>query len=136
MKEHGIAMNYMLLIYQKEEVADEPKGAFDACVKTCEGLVDRLDASGHYVAGGILQPTTTATSLRLREGRQLLTDGPFAETQEQLAGYLLIEATNLDEAISIAAQHPVARVGTVEIRPLREIPYLAPKTSENPVPES
>jgi hypothetical protein len=119
-------MNYLLLIYQEEESANEPKDLHSECVRSCEGLVDRLDASGHYVAGGILQPTSCATSVRVRDGRRLLTDGPFAETREQLAGYLLIDAADLDEALAIAVQHPVVRTGTVEIRPVREIPFLAP----------
>jgi hypothetical protein len=119
-------MNYMLLIYQDENAASEPKDIHNECVKTCEGLVDRLDASGQYIAGGILQPTACATSVRLRDGNRLLTDGPFAETREQLAGYLLVDAADLDEAIAIAVQHPIVRTGTVEIRPVREIPFLAP----------
>lgn len=122
-------MNYMLLIYQEENAASEPKDAYGECVRTCEGLVDRLEASGQYVAGGILQPTTCATSVRLRDGNRLLTDGPFAETREQLAGYLLINAADLDEALAIAVQHPVVRTGTVEIRPVKEIPFLTPPAS-------
>ncbi|MBC7807180.1 MAG: YciI family protein [Akkermansiaceae bacterium] len=117
-------MNYMLLIYQEEEAPGQTEDVHGECVKTCEGLVDRLWASGQYVAAGILQPTSHATSVRLRQGNRLVTDGPFAETHEQLAGYLLVEANDLDEAVAIAAQHPVAKTGTVEVRPLREIPFL------------
>ncbi|MES2461266.1 MAG: YciI family protein [Armatimonadota bacterium] len=116
-------MNYMLLIYQNEETPNATKIPDDGG-RPCEGLVERLEASGQYVAAGILQPTTCATSVRVRDGRRILTDGPFAETREQLAGYLLIDAANLDEALAIAAQHPVARTGTVEIRPVKEIPFL------------
>ena len=119
-------MNYMLLIYQEEASPEKTEDDHDACVKTCEGLVDRLWANGQYVSAGILQPTSTATSVRLRDGNPLVTDGPFAETHEQLAGYLMVEAKNLDEAITIAVQHPVAKTGTVEIRPVREIPFLTP----------
>ncbi len=121
-------MNYMLLIYQEEDASGQTEDVHGECVKTCEGLVDRLWVSGQYVAAGILQPTSCATSVRLRQNSRLVTDGPFAETREQLAGYLLVEAKNLDEAVEIAAQHPVARTGTVEIRPLREIPFLTSST--------
>lgn len=120
-------MNYMLLIYAEEKrlsaaLADESKAP------GCDGLVDRLAESGQYVAGGILKPTATATCLRLREGQRLITDGPFAETREALAGYVLVEAEDLDEALTIAAQHPVAMFGTVEIRPMLAIatPSTAP----------
>ena len=116
-------MDYMLLVYLDEM---SPLMQSDDAPKGCDGLAERLMESGHYVAGGILHPTTCATSLRVREGRNLVTDGPFAETREQLAGYLLLDARDLDEAISIASQHPVAKFGTIEIRPLREIPTLIP----------
>ncbi|AIE87915.1 YciI family protein [Fimbriimonas ginsengisoli] len=113
-------MNYMLLIYLDEQAPQMD----EAGAKKCGGLAERLGASGHWIAGGILQPTPTATSLRVRQGRRLVTDGPFAETREQLAGYMLIEAKDLDEALEIASQHPVAEFGTVEVRPLREIPVV------------
>jgi hypothetical protein len=100
--------------------------------KDCEGLAERLMESGHYLSGGILQPTSTATSVRLRGGQRLVTDGPFAETREQLAGYMLVEARDLDEALSIATQHPVAKVGTVEVRPLKDVAYLAPRKPPEP----
>jgi hypothetical protein len=125
-------MNYMLLIYQDENSTNQPKDADGQSVKTCDGLVDRLEASGQHVAAGILQPTTSATSVRLRDGNRLLTDGPFAETREQLAGYLLIDASDLDAAIAVAMQHPVVKTGTVEIRPVKEIPVPVP--SESTVP--
>jgi len=92
----------------------------------CEGLAERLIESGQFRAGGMLQPVSMATSVRMRDGRRQVTDGPFAETREQLAGYLMVEAKDLDEAIAIAAQHPVARMGTIEVRPLREVPGLQP----------
>ena len=108
-------MNYMLLIYTEEPPYD---GELSDVKPSCGGLVPRLQERGQYVASGILKPTGTATSLRIREGRRLVTDGPFAETREGLAGYLLVEAENLDEALKIAAEHPAATFGTVEIRPL------------------
>ena len=85
-------------------------------------LAQELNASGQYLAGAPLHPTSTATSVRVRDGKRLVTDGPFAETREQLGGYFLIDAKDLDEAIAIAARVPVARVGTVEVRPVREGP--------------
>jgi len=77
-----------------------------------------------YVAANPLHPTAMATSVRVRNGKRLVTDGPFAETREQLGGYFLIDAKNLDEAIAIAAKIPMARKGTVEVRPVIEIPGL------------
>ena len=116
-------MNYMLLVYMDDQVRFE---LGDTAPKGCDGLAERLMETGQFISGGILQPTTCATSVRLREGKCLVTDGPFAETREQLAGYLMVEANNLDEAIDIASQHPVAQIGTVEIRPLKEIPAVPP----------
>jgi hypothetical protein len=87
-------------------------------------LSQELHSSGHYRAASPLHPTPTATSVRVREGKRLVTDGPFAETREQLGGYFLIEAKDLDEAIGIAGRIPAARFGTVEIRPVMEIPGL------------
>ena len=116
-------MNYMLLVYLDEQKMQDMG---DKAPDGCDGLAERLMESGQYVAGGILQPTVTATSLQVRDGRRVVTDGPFAETHEQLAGYLLIEASHLDEALAIAAQHPIAHIGTIEVRPLREIPIVPP----------
>ena len=90
---------------------------------------DELDANGQYLAAAPLHPTSTATSVRVREDKRLVTDGPFAETREQLGGYFLIDAKNLDEAIDIAGRIPAGRWGTVEIRPVMEIsglPLLEP----------
>jgi len=115
-------MKYMLLIHDDEKgwaklSEDERKqiyaeyGQFGQSVKT----------SGHYLAGAQLQPTSMATSVRLRDGKRLVTDGPFAETREQLGGYYLIEAKDLDEAIGIAARIPSAKFGTIEVRPVVEM---------------
>ena len=89
-------------------------------------LAEQLTTSGQYLGGHPLHPTSSATSVRVRDGKRLLTDGPFAETREQLGGYMLIDVKDLDEAIAIAARGPVARVGTVEVRPVREGPPTAP----------
>ena len=115
-------MKYMLLVYLDEQVLSETERA-DCYVKSAQ-LTQDLNASGHYVAAGPLHPTSTATSVRLRDGKRLVTDGPFAETREQLGGYYIIEAANLDEAMGIAERIPVASVGTIEIRPVLEIPGL------------
>jgi hypothetical protein len=87
-------------------------------------LAEELTASGRYLGGAPLYPPSTATSVRVRDGKRLLTDGPFAETREHLGGYMLIDVANLDEAIAVAARAPAARVGTVEVRPVREGPPL------------
>jgi hypothetical protein len=114
-------MKYMLLIYDDEQRwksinESERQEIYSEYMKLSEQLV----SNGHYVAGSELQPISTATSVRVRDGKELVTDGPFAETHEQLGGYYLIEAKNLDEAISIAARIPSAKTGTIEVRPLME----------------
>lgn len=115
-------MKYMLLIYHDEQTLSDAER--EACYKESTELAHQLKSNGQYLAANPLQPATTATSVRLRGGRRLVTDGPFAETYEQLGGYFLVEAGNLDEAINIAAQIPMARKGTVEIRPVIEIAGL------------
>jgi hypothetical protein len=85
-------------------------------------LAEELTSTGRYLGGNPLHPTSMATTVRVRDGKQVLTDGPFAETREHLGGYMLIDVENLDEAIAIAARGPVARVGMVEVRPVREGP--------------
>ena len=114
-------MKYMLLIYQDEKSWNSLSDAEHQQIYEEYGaLVGQLQASGQFVSGSELQPITTATSLRIRDGKELITDGPFAETHEQLGGYFLIEAENLDEATKIAARIPSAKTGTIEIRPLAE----------------
>ncbi len=115
-------MRYMLLIYQNEQALDEMERA--ACYEESTALAQRLRVAGQYIAASPLQPTSTATSVRVRKGKPLVTDGPFAETREQLGGYFLVDAKDLDEAIAIAARIPMARKGTVEIRPVVEIAGL------------
>jgi hypothetical protein len=115
-------MKYMLLVYLGENaLSDAERGE---CYRDSAQLARELHASGNYVDASPLHPTSTATSVRVRDGKPLVTDGPFAETREQLGGYYLIDAKNLDEAISIAARIPPARVGTIEIRPLMDIAGL------------
>lgn len=115
-------MRYMLLIYNDEQALDETTR--EQCYAESTQLAHQIDASGQYLAADPLHPTSTATSVRVREGKRLVTDGPFAETSEQLGGYFLIDADDLDEAISIAGRIPMARQGTVEIRPVIEIDAL------------
>ncbi|KAA0227490.1 YciI family protein [candidate division KSB1 bacterium] len=115
-------MKYMLLIYYDEQTLSEAER--EQCFGESAQLAHELDANGQYVAANPLHPTAAATSVRLRQGKRLVTDGPFAETREQLGGYFLIDAKNLDEAIGIAARIPMALKGTVEVRPVVEIPGL------------
>ena len=114
-------MKYLLLIYH-----DEPTWQALTEAERIEiygeyrKLREKLLSTGQFITGSQLQPIATATTVRVREGKELVTDGPFAETHEQLGGYFLIEAKDLDEATSIAARIPSARMGTIEVRPLVE----------------
>lgn len=112
----------MLLIYQDENGLNEEERA--QCYQDSAAFAVQLSKSGQYLGAGPLHPTSTATSVRVRDNKRLVTDGPFAETREQLAGYFLIDARDLDEAIGIAGRIPAGRWGTVEIRPVMEIPGL------------
>jgi hypothetical protein len=113
-----IDVKYMLLIYMDEQVLSETERA--ECYVESATLARDLNASGQYLATAPLHPVATATTVRMREGNRLVTDGPFAETREQLGGFFMINAKDLDEAIGIAARIPGARKGTVEIRPVIE----------------
>jgi hypothetical protein len=115
-------MKYMLLIYSDEQALSETER--QECYAESTQLAHDIKMSGHYLSANPLHPTAMATSVRVRDGKRLVTDGPFAETREQLGGYFLIDAKNLDEAIAIAAKIPMARKGTVEVRPVVEIPGL------------
>ncbi|HEY8228114.1 MAG TPA: YciI family protein [Pyrinomonadaceae bacterium] len=119
-------MKYMLLIYHDEQSWN---GISEAERQQIYGeyrkLREELLSKEQFVTGSQLQPITTATSVRVRDGKELVTDGPFAETHEQLGGYFLVEAKNLDEATSIAARIPSARTGTIEVRPLVETAAVA-----------
>ena len=115
-------MKYMLLVYLDEQALSEKER--ECCYVESAQLAQLIQANGQYLSAGPLHPTSTATSVQMRDGKRLVTDGPFAETREQLGGYYLIDAKNLDEAIAIAEKIPVARVGTIEIRPVLEISGL------------
>jgi len=115
-------MRYMLLIYLEEQALGETER--QECYLESAQLAQEIQARGQYLAAAPLHPTSTATSIRVRDGKRLVTDGPFAETREQLGGYFLIEAKNLDEAMDIAARIPMARKGTIEIRPVIEVAGL------------
>lgn len=115
-------MKYMLLIYADEQVWTEPER--QECYGESTALAYKLQSEGKFITASPLQPVATATSVQVRGGKRLVTDGPFAETREQLGGYFMIEADNLDEAINIAGRIPGARKGTVEIRPVVELPNL------------
>jgi hypothetical protein len=106
----------MLLIYLDEQALDDTERA--QCYRESTQLAHQLATAGRYVAAAPLAPSATATSVRVRAGKRVVTDGPFAETKEQLGGYFLIDATDLEEAIAIAARIPMARRGTIEVRPI------------------
>jgi len=115
-------MRYMMLIYADENAWTEPER--QACYGESAELCHQLAKVGQYVSASPLQSVATATSVQVRDGRRLVTDGPFAETREQLGGYFMIEAKDLHEAIEIAGKIPGARKGTVEIRPVVELGNL------------
>jgi len=115
-------MKYMLLIYLGENAITESERT--SCYEESTRLAQELHAKGKFISANPLQPVATATSVRVREGKRLVTDGPFAETREALGGYFLIDAKDLDEALSIAGRIPGARYGTVEVRPVVAIPNI------------
>ena len=119
-------MQYILLIYDEEKswqkLPEAERGAiFQQYMEFTQGIVK----SGHFRAGDALQPVSTATTVRVKDGKRVTTDGPFAETKEQLGGYYLIEAKDLDEAIAIAARIPSVRIGgAIEVRPIMPTPKV------------
>src|SRR5688572_3077061 len=115
-------MKYMLLIYGDEQALDA--AAREACYHESAQLAHEIHDAGKYLGASPLQLTSTATSVRVRDGKRLVTDGPFAETREQLGGYYLIDASDLADAVDIAARVPGARWGTVEVRPILELTDL------------
>lgn len=115
-------MRYMLLIYADEHALNDAER--EQCYGESMQLAHQMNSAGQYLAAAPLYPTSTATSVRVRDGKRLVTDGPFAETREQLGGYFLIDAADLDEALAVAERIPMARRGTVEVRPVIELPDL------------
>jgi hypothetical protein len=114
-------MKYLCLIYDEETKLNAmPKSEGDAFMGEYFGFTEGIKKSGHYLGGNALQPVATATTVRVRNGKMSTTDGPFAETQEQLGGYYLIEAKDLNDAIAVAAKIPSSRIGSIEVRPVME----------------
>ncbi len=115
-------MKYMLLVYMNEQAMSDAER--QQCYTNSVKLTHDLHSQGQYVAAGPLHPVATATSVRVREGKSLVTDGPFAETREQLGGFYIVDVKDLDEAIAVASRIPPASKGTIEIRPMMELPDL------------
>ena len=116
-------MKYLCLIYDEEKVLNAmPKAEMDAFMGEYFAFTDDIRDSGHLRGGEELHPVATATTVRIRNGRLSTTDGPFAETREQLGGFFLIEARDLNEAIQVASRIPSARTGSIEVRPVVEHP--------------
>jgi hypothetical protein len=118
-------MKYMLLMYWHEEEPaqvspQEAREAFQASLREWQSFETEVKAAGAWVASHTLNPVSDATSVRVREGKTLITDGPFAETHEQFGGYYLLDCKDLDEALAWAAKIPAAKYGTVEVRPLNQ----------------
>jgi hypothetical protein len=119
MTTRSATMQYLLMIYQNEaEYAKNDAATSQKMLGEYQTFTQSIIQSGNFKAGDRLQPTTTATTVRVREGKTLTTDGPFAETREQLAGYYMVDAKDLDSAISIAARIPGAKIGSIEVRPI------------------
>ena len=114
-------MQYLLLIYDNEKnMSQMSQSEGKKIMDEYFAFTEEITKSGKFVAGDALQPTHTATTVRVRDGKRLTTDGPFAETKEQLGGYYLVEAKDLDEALAIAAKIPSARFGSIEVRPIQK----------------
>jgi hypothetical protein len=119
-------MRYMLMVYMNEKAMNDAER--QQCYVDSARLTQDLHAKGQYVAAAPLHPVAQARSVRVREGKSVVTDGPFAETREQLGGFYIIEAKDLDEAIAVAARIPPASKGTIEVRPVMDIPGLPSET--------
>lgn len=121
-------MKYLCLVYTEESILDSmPTPEFEAFSDEHVTLDEELRRSGHSIMAEALQPIQLATTVRVRNGKRLVTDGPFAETKEQLGGFYLIEAEDLDEAVGIAARIPAARLGSIEVRPLWDLRRKEPR---------
>ena len=122
-------MNYLCLVYYDEKIMTSMSPReWDDLNQECIACGEGLRESGHWLGGNALQPVETATTVRVRNGKISTTDGPFAETREQLAGFYLLQARDLNEAITLAGKIPPARYGSIEVRPVRELP---PKRNDN-----
>jgi hypothetical protein len=115
-------MRYLCMIcYEQKALDNLSRSEFDALVVEALAYDDELRNAGHYLYSGALQSVQTATTIRIQSGKVLVTDGPFAETKEQLGGFIVVEAADLDEAIRLASKIPPARLGSVEVRPIQEL---------------
>jgi hypothetical protein len=125
-------MKYLCIVYVDEEKLNAlSKSESDALDAEALAYDEELRKSGHYIVSNALQSVKTATTIRLRKGKAVTTDGPFAETKEQLGGFVLIEARNLDEAIRVASKIPPARLGCIEVRPIKELTQPVAETIGN-----
>ena len=123
-------MKFMFMIYHDESVLDAmPEKEMQALVDSAIEYSEDIERSGHYIVSDALQRTTAARTIRVRAGKVTTTDGPFAETKEQLGGFFLIEAKNIDEACAIASRFPPARVGVIEVRPVQELTHSRDRRS-------
>ena len=117
-------MKFMFMIYHDEnELGALPAGEMQALVDSALDYDETIKESGHYIVSNALQHSRTARTIRVRKGKVSTTDGPFAETKEQLGGFFLIEARDMDEACAVAARFPPARIGTIEVRPVQELTH-------------
>lgn len=115
-------MKYLCLVYIEEKKADVmPKSEMDALMDETGAYNESLQRSGHFISAAGLQPVQTATTVRMRNGKVSITDGPFAETKEVLGGFYVIEARDLNEAIQLASKSPSLHIGSVEVRPIEEL---------------
>jgi hypothetical protein len=121
-------MKYLCLVYDDERNLDAmSNGEFEGLVAQCLAVDEELRKSGQVIASEALQPVQTATTVRVRNGKVSTVDGPFAETKEQLGGFFLIDAQDLDEAIQVAAKIPSARLGSIEVRPIWDLRQQEPR---------
>jgi len=121
-------VKYICLIYSDESQWPKlPQNAVEEMMSEYRAFTESIKSSGHYIAGDRLQPTTAATTVRIRDGRLSATDGPFAETKEQLGGFYMIEAKDLNEAVQIGSRIPGAKVGSIEVRPVATVPAAVPQ---------